>query len=303
MSLFFDVKRYAIHDGPGIRITLFFKGCPLSCVWCHNPEGISPRKQKMYTRKKCIGCQTCVANCPAGALQPAPDGGIRINHARCLHCGNCDARCPAKALETSGAEYSVDYLMSEIEKETVFMDQSGGGVTFCGGEPLAHAHTLLQLLRRCGERGVHRAVDTTLFAPQKTVVEVMKETDLFLADLKHMDSQKHRLYCGVPNERILANLRLITGAGKQTIVRIPLIEGINADEANISRSAAFLASLPWADKTVCLLPYHAIAAGKCEKLGAVYNPASLPMSPPTPEVLERCASIFRAHDIKLRMEN
>jgi pyruvate formate lyase activating enzyme len=201
-------------------------------------------------------------------------------------------------MELSGTEYTVDYLVNEIEKETIFMDQSEGGVTFCGGEPLMHPDTLLELLQRCGAIGIHRAVDTTLFAKPEVVAGIMDETDLFLADLKLMDTEKHRFYCGVPNELILSNLRMITSAGKEMIIRIPLIEGVNADEANIIRSAEFLSSLPWHTKRVHLLPYHAIAAGKHEKLGTVYNPASIPMSAPSLEVQERCVSIFRAHTIQ-----
>lgn len=138
MALFFDLKRYSINDGPGIRITLFLKGCPLSCVWCHNPEGILARKEKMYTKKKCIGCRTCVAQCPSRAIAPAAGGGMKTNAQACRLCGKCAEVCPAKAMEMSGEEYSADYLMREIEKETIFMDRSGGGVTFCGGEPLMH---------------------------------------------------------------------------------------------------------------------------------------------------------------------
>jgi pyruvate formate lyase activating enzyme len=201
-------------------------------------------------------------------------------------------------MELSGTEYTVDYLVNEIEKETIFMDQSEGGVTFCGGEPLMHPNTLLELLQRCGERGIHRTVDTTLFAKPEIVAKIMNETDLFLVDLKHMDTEKHRFYCGVLNELILSNLRMITDAGKEMIIRIPLIEGINADEANINRSAAFLSSLSWDNKKVHLLPYHAIGIGKHEKLGTIYNPCSIPMATPSIEVQERCISIFRAYTIK-----
>jgi pyruvate formate lyase activating enzyme len=221
-----------------------------------------------------------------------------MDNTLCTLCGTCAGVCPAKAIELSGTEYTVDYLVNEIEKETIFMDQSEGGVTFCGGEPLMHPDALLELLQQCGERGIHRAVDTTLFAKPEVVTNIMNETDLFLVDLKHMDTEKHRFYCGVPNELILSNLRMITAAGKETIIRIPLIEGVNADEANISRSAEFLSFLPWDNKVVHLLPYHAIAAGKHEKLGTVYNPAFLPMSPPSLEAQERCVSIFRACHIK-----
>jgi pyruvate formate lyase activating enzyme len=297
MALFFDIKRYSINDGPGIRITLFLKGCPLSCVWCHNPEGILARKEKMYTKKKCIGCRVCVECCPAGAIYPTAEG-MKTNPEVCLLCGRCAEACPAKAMEISGADYSVDYLMGEIEKETIFMDRSGGGVTFCGGEPLAQPAILLELLRRCKCLGIHRAVDTTLYARTDVVAEVMKETDLFLVDLKLMDSGKHRYYCGVPNERILSNLRMVAEAGKALLVRIPLIEGVNADEENVARSAAYLASLPWERRVVHLLPYHDIGKGKHEKLGTVYNPGHVALAPPSEKALERCRNIFKQYGIE-----
>lgn len=291
-SLFFDIKRYSINDGPGIRITLFMKGCPLSCVWCHNPEGISVRKQKMYTRKKCIGCRTCIENCPEQALRLTPEGIITDTN-RCSLCGNCVKVCPTKAMEMSGTEYSIDYLMREIEKETVFMDQSGGGVTFCGGEPLMHPGMLLELLKRCGELGIHRAVDTTLYANPQTVKTIFPETDLFLVDLKHMDSSKHQYYCGVSNELILSNIRLVAESGKMMYIRIPLIKGVNADEENIMASAQFLSSLPWQEKVVHLLPYHDIAENKHQKLGTIYNPNRIRMLSPTEEEQQTYAACFK----------
>ena len=146
--LLFDIKRYAINDGPGIRVTIFMKGCPLACVWCHNPEGISPRAEKLYTRKKCIGCGACVDVCPTGALT-LTEAGIVTNRSLCRTCGRCAEVCPTLAMEMSGREYSIDEVMREIEKETVFMDRSEGGVTFCGGEPLSHPSDLVALLDRC----------------------------------------------------------------------------------------------------------------------------------------------------------
>lgn len=295
-SLIFDIKRYAINDGPGIRITLFMKGCPLSCVWCHNPEGIAPGKEKLYTRKKCIGCQTCVDACPNQALHWT-ELGIVTNPQLCTFCGKCAGVCPTLAMELSGKTYSVSALMQEIEKETVFMDRSEGGVTFCGGEPLMHPALLLALLKQCGAAGIHRAVDTTLFARPEIVREVMDYTDLFLVDLKQMDSEKHRLYCGVPNELILSNLRMIAEADKDFFVRIPLIEGINADEENLRRSALFLAGLPWHRKTVNLLLYHDIGKGKHEKLGTIYNPGAISMATPSLHTQELAVAIFREQGI------
>lgn len=296
-GLIFDIKRYAINDGPGIRITLFMKGCPLSCIWCHNPEGIATGKEKLYTRKKCIGCRTCVNVCPVQALRLTEEG-IVTDRTRCTVCGKCAEVCPTLAMEISGKTYSVSDLMREIEKETVFMDQSEGGVTFCGGEPLMHSGLLLDLLKRCGEQGIHRAVDTTLFAPTEIVRKVMEHTDLFLVDLKHMDSEKHRIFCGVSNEQILSNLQLIAEAGKDFFVRIPLIEGVNADEKNLRRSARFLSGLPWQRKQVHLLLYHDIAKGKHEKLGTTYNPQAIPLSAPLPQTQEQAVAIFREQGIE-----
>lgn len=296
-GLIFDIKRYAINDGPGIRITLFMKGCPLSCVWCHNPEGIAPGKEKLYTRKKCIGCQTCVKTCPSQALRLTPDG-IVTDRTLCTVCGKCADVCPTLAMEISGKEYTISSLMEEIEKETMVMDRSEGGVTFCGGEPLMHPELLLELLKRCGDLGIHRAVDTTLFARPEIVRQVMEHTELFLIDLKHMDSEKHRTYCGVPNELILLNLRLIAEYGKDFFVRIPLIEGVNADVENIRRSAQFLAGLPWTRKTVNLLLYHDIGKGKHEKMGTHYNPAAFPMATPSAAVQQQCIAIFEEYGIE-----
>lgn len=298
MSLIFDIKRYAINDGPGIRITLFMKGCPLSCVWCHNPEGLTCQKQILYTRKKCIGCQTCISVCSEGALKLTANGVVTDN-IRCNVCGKCVDACPAMAMEISGTEYSIDYLMTEIEKETIFMDRSEGGVTFCGGEPLLHPYMLLELLCRCGELGIHRTVDTTLFAKPEVVIEIMPHTELFLVDLKHMDPIKHKLYCGVSNELILANLRLIAEAGKEFHIRIPLIEGVNADEENMIRTAAYLSSLPWRHKTVNLLLYHDIGKNKHEKLGTIYNSDHLPMSTPSVETVRHCKELFGRYGIEV----
>jgi len=294
---FFDIKRYSINDGPGIRITIFMKGCPLSCIWCHNPEGISPRKQKMYTLKKCIGCKRCVDNCPSQALILTPDG-IKSDDALCNLCRQCVKGCPSLAMEMSGIEYSVDYLMREIEKEMIFIDQSGGGVTFSGGEPLLYPDVLLELLVRCGKIGIHRAVDTALHVPEETLTAIMNETDLFLIDLKHMDSGKHKQFCGAPNEQILSNLRMIAGAGKDFVIRIPLIEGFNADDENIIRSAEYLASLPWKSKEVHLLPLHETALAKHQKLGTVYNPGKILLAPPSEERKQHCINLFNEYCIK-----
>ena len=285
MALLFDIKRYALHDGPGIRTTLFLKGCPLRCVWCHNPESWSPLPQRLYNRSRCIGCSTCVDACPQGALVLTPEG-IRPTGAECILCGACARECPSKALEISGRVWPMDELMAEVEKERDVMERSGGGVTLCGGEPLMHPDYTLELLRELGRRGFHRTVDTTLYAAPGVVRVVAAECELLLVDLKVMDSALHAHFTGVPNERILENIALVATLGVPYYIRIPLIVGVNADDANRDAVVRFLKLLPALPEEVDLLPYHDIGKGKHERLGTVYNPDGIPMAAPSGAVLD-----------------
>ena len=282
MALLFDLKRYALHDGPGIRTTLFLKGCPLRCVWCHNPESWSSAKQRLYKSAKCIGCSSCVEACPEGVLKLTPKG-VRPTGRPCRACGACADACPALAMEICGREWPLDELMAEVEKERGVMTDSGGGVTLSGGEPLMHPTYTQELLAELGRRGFHRAVDTTLYAAPDVVRAVAAATDLFLVDLKVMDSAAHQRYTGVPNELILENLRLVANLGVPYWIRIPLIAEVNATEANIAATAAFLRSLPHLPDEVDLLPYHDIGKGKHDRMGTTYNPAALSLSAPTKE--------------------
>ena len=298
--LVFDIKRYAIHDGPGIRTTIFVKGCPLRCVWCHNPESWSPRQQRLYKRNKCIGCGICIENCGSKALTMTADS-IAPATGQCVLCGQCADNCPALAMEICGREWSIDELMAEVEKERGVMEQDNGGVTVSGGEPLMHPEALLALLKELGRRGFHRAVDTTLFASTQVVESIARECELFLVDLKCMDSEKHRYYTGVPNEPILENLRLISSMNHPYYIRIPLIAGVNSTEDNIRATVDFLLSLPRRPEVVDLLPYHDIGKGKHERMGSEYNPDALPLSAPTQEELERCKSSFEVAGFKVRI--
>lgn len=272
--LIFDVKKYAIHDGPGIRATIFLKGCPLRCAWCHNPESISSRVQKMYNADRCIGCRACIEVCPEEACTLTPDGIVTARE-RCTSCGKCADICPTRATEMSGRVATVDEIVEIVEKERVFFDQSGGGVTFSGGEPLLQSEFLIALLDELGSRSIHRTVDTTGFAKNEILLNVAKRTDLFLYDLKMMDSRRHKKWTGVENEQILKNLQLLAETGASIIIRIPLVKGVNDDDRNILQTAAFVASLPGGKKKVNILPYHNIAASKYLKLGEKYNSSDM----------------------------
>ena len=266
----------------------------MSCRWCHNPESISPRVQKMYSESKCIGCGECVDICPVQACELTSEG-IVTNEGLCDRCGQCAEVCPALATEMSGRYESVEDLLRAIENERPFFDQSGGGVTFSGGEPLLYPRFLNEILDACGRRNIHRTVDTSGLAKTETLLEVAKRTDLFLYDLKLMDPVKHRQWTGVGNRRILENLKLLAETGADIQIRIPVIKGVNADEDNIEATAKFVAALPGVRKSVNLLPYHQVAGGKMAKLGIQFEPGN--MAAPDQADMERIIGQFEQHGV------
>jgi len=293
-TLIFDVKRYAINDGPGIRITIFLKGCPLSCKWCHNPESQNRLQQKMYASNKCIGSLECIKACPNEALTLIPQG-IVTNGNLCEMCGKCAEVCPTKAMEMTGDLMTVDQVMTQIKKETMLMDKSEGGVTFSGGEPLLHHKFLIQLLDACGEEEIHRCVDTTGYAQTDILLEVAKRTDHFLYDLKMMDSSKHKKWTGIGNEKILENLKTLAATGARINIRIPLIKGINDDDKNIHDSAQFIRDLEGTKPLVNILPFHNIAEKKYEKLGEDYDKGE--MAEPELKRQKEVVEIFKSYGI------
>jgi pyruvate formate lyase activating enzyme len=294
-SLIFDIKRYAINDGPGIRVVIFFKGCNLHCAWCHNPESISPDVEKMFAPARCIRCGSCVEVCPEKAITLTAEG-IVTDPALCNVNGRCAEVCPARAIEMSGRVMSVDEIMEAVEKERVFFDHSNGGVTFSGGEPLVHLPILKQLLDECGRRHIHRAVDTAGHVSMAALLDIAARTDLFLYDLKMMDSDLHRKWTGAPNDKILQNLTALAETGAEIIIRIPLMGGINDTEENIELTAQFVAGLAGKKKDVNILPYHKIAQNKYMKLGRSESFGMF--EEPGKETLERVIGQFAEHGIK-----
>ncbi len=260
-GIIFDIKRYAVHDGPGIRATVFFKGCPLSCQWCHNPEGIEPLPEILLNQTRCaIDCRACISQCSRGALSKIGTA-VYIDHEECDLCGKCVDSCMYDALLIAGEKVSARDVFVEVDKDLVFFDESNGGVTLSGGEPLLQMEFLDELLDVLRSRNIHITLDTSGYAPFEDLARVYDRVDLFLYDLKIMDEMDHEEYTGVSNAIILQNLRGLVSAGKPVEVRIPLINDVNENEPNIRQTVRYLNDLKKI-QNVSLLPYH---RGGCEK--------------------------------------
>lgn len=284
----FDIKKYAIHDGPGIRTTVFLKDCPLYCWWCHNPDGLHKAPKVVYDAHPCIGCGDCLETCPAGAISSSSSGLVTDNQL-CAACGQCVDICSASARQIAEQVLTISQLMDIIHQDILFYDESGGGVTFSGGEPLLQAEFLIEALSACGQREIHRVVDTSGYASKTTIEKVAKHTDLFLYDLKCIDSQRHRQYTGVSNKIILDNLVSLHDSGANVIVRIPLIPGFNDDAESISLIHGFLRPLVGIHE-IHILPYHEYQKNKYCKLGIPYLAGHV--SPPTQAYLFNLVKAF-----------
>jgi pyruvate formate lyase activating enzyme len=268
-GLVFNIQRFSVNDGPGIRTTVFLKGCPLHCKWCHNPESISPDEQLVLRADRCIRCGDCFALCKNQAVRRV-DGGFSTVRDLCVECGECVEVCNAEAREIAGKEMTRAEVMNEVEKDVIFYEQSDGGASFSGGEPLLQHEFLHALLMACREKGIHTVVDTTGFTSPEILKRVSDFVDLFLFDLKTLDDQKHREYIGVSNSLILGNLKRLAEWKKEVIVRIPIIPGVNDDLSGIRDSGAFVASLGNVSE-IHLLPYHTIGVEKYKRLGMEYE--------------------------------
>ncbi len=281
-GMIFDIKRYAINDGPGIRTAVFMKGCPLECWWCHNPEGQSKKPQLMVRANRCKAVKACIQVCPRGAVSWS-EGPITDWQA-CDQCGKCAEACLAGTREIVGRRISIDRLMDEIGRDIPFYDQSQGGATFTGGEPMLQMGFLIETLLACKAQNIHTAVDTSGSTPWVNLEAILPMVDLFLYDVKHMDPVKHKKYTSVSNKKILDNLRRLSGEKANIIVRIPLIPGVNDDDQNLNQCGEYLVSLPHL-AGVEIMPYHAIGEAKYGSLGMQYKLANI--TPPSHEQVRK----------------
>ena len=293
-GLVFDIQRYAIHDGPGIRTTVFLKGCPLDCWWCHNPESQSAEPQIVVIEGRCVRCGECLKVCPNGDAR----GSVGADGPPCTLCGACVAACPTGARRLAGARMTVGEVLAEVLKDRIFYEDSGGGATFSGGEPLLQPQFLKRLLEACHSAGLRTAVDTCGFAPWDDLRAVAPLTDLFLYDVKGVDAQGHTDHTGVSSAPILDNLRALGGIHDNIWIRVPILPGLNDDDAQLDAMACLAASIAGV-RQVNLLPYHQTGIHKFRQLGRAYRLERL--APPSPERMEDVAARFRAFGLQVRV--
>jgi pyruvate formate lyase activating enzyme len=294
----FNVEKYAIQDGPGIRTTVFFKGCPLRCWWCHNPEGQRRSFELVFRPSRCIECGECLKSCTRQALAYLFNR-IVIDRKRCTVCGACVRKCPSGALSIAGKKTSVEEVTRIIERDMPFYDESKGGVTFSGGEPLLQPNFLEALLEECNKRGINTALDTSGYAPPGIVDRFYRKVDLFLYDIKIMDDLKHKKYTGVSNRLILKNLKRVAKNGGRIAVSLPIIPLINDDEKNIEKTGEFLASLRGVED-VSLLPYHRMGVDKYKSLDKPYR--LIETQTPSTEKMKMIKEELEAFGLKVKVE-
>lgn len=290
-AMIFNIQRFSLQDGPGIRTTVFLKGCPLRCWWCSNPESQALIPEVAHSTALCNQCGECIKVCPAKAISLA-ERGIRIDRKLCNNCTTCVSTCYAGALKTYGKEMSVEEVFEEVEKDVAYYRNSEGGVTVSGGEPLAQADFVVSLLKQCRQSGLHTTLDTCGYARREVLEKVLQFTDLVLYDLKHVNALVHKRITGVSNKRILRNLDLAAKSGVEVIVRVPIIPGFNDSAESITALSKLVAGLK-SVKEVNLLPYHRFGVGKYEMLDRPYQlDSKLPPDRPHLEELKEIIVTF-----------
>lgn len=295
-GLIFDIQRFSIHDGPGIRTLVFMKGCPLRCSWCSNPESQNAKPEIMFFEEKCIRCGACLEACPHGEILKE---NWPLATEQCVGCGSCVEACYAEARKLVGRWYTVEQVFDIVERDRVFYEESGGGLTVGGGEPTFQAGFVARLLSICRQEGIHTAIETCGLTPWKTMSKVLKHTDLLLMDIKHMDSQKHKEHTGVGNERILDNARRAADTVGAMIVRLPLIPDFNDDADNIHALGSFVAEKLSAAQWIDVLPYHSTGESKSKRLGKSYGLTGL--EPQSPELVGTVREILVSYGLKVRI--
>ena len=263
-TLVFDIEKFAVHDGPGIRTVVFMKGCPLHCLWCHNPESQSFEREILFNSDQCTLCGRCAAVCRFDCHTIAREKHI-FTRTNCIQCGKCAEICPADALKLCGREMSVSDVMEEVLKDKVFYENSGGGITLSGGEPLAHFDFTFELLQAAKENGLHTAVETSGFASWQRIEKLLPLVDLWLWDLK-AEAAKHEVLTGGPSEPILENLRKVSDCGGTIVLRCPLIPGVNDSEEHLT-AIGKLANTLQGIQQIDLEPYHPLGESKARALG------------------------------------
>ena len=296
-GIVFNLQKYSVHDGPGIRTTVFLKGCPLRCQWCHNPESISPRREILVLAQRCTACGECRAACPFGDSLAGP-GPLPSRVEPCTLCAACVAACPSGARQLVGREMSVAEVVAETSKDRVFYEESGGGVTISGGEPLAQPRFLLALAQALRATGIQVALDTTGFGCTEHLLVAAGLAGLVLYDLKAFDETRHRELTGVSNRGILENLQALSAMHPNIWVRIPLVPGFNDDAADLEKIGEFVAGLRGVT-LVNLLPFHRAGLHKYERLGWRHSLAGV--ESPSAVIMERAADIFRARHLPTKI--
>ena len=295
-GIIFDIQHFSIHDGPGIRTTIFFKGCPLNCIWCHNPESIDIKPELAVYDEFCIACGSCIQVCPEGALKL--EERVILHRDLCTQCGKCAEICCSRALVMKGMKYTDKTLLNEIEGDRPFFNRSGGGITISGGEPLAQPDFLREILREAKRRDLHTVVDTSGYANWQVFESILPYINLILFDVKCFNSDLHKKFTGVNNSVILANLRKLIERDVQLIIRIPVITGIN-DAIDEFRHIADFIGLTGKQIPVHLLPYHKFAEQKYTRFGRPYSLKGL--SAPEESHLKRLAACFLEMEIPVRV--
>lgn len=275
----FDIQRFCVHDGPGVRTTVFLKGCNMRCAWCHNPESFSAEPALLYRAEKCTACGKCAVACKSGAHEAT--GGEHIFHrARCTACGACARTCPSGALELSGRRMTAEAVLESVEKDAKYYVSSGGGVTFSGGEASVQFDFLLELLGGCNERGLHTALETNGLITPARLKALLPRTDLFLFDFKHSGADAHRRWTGAPLAPVLETLAALDAAHAHVILRCPVIPGVNDTDAHFESIRALKTKYACIEKAE-IMAYHDIGKSKWDAAGLPYTLGALKTVPPT----------------------